>query len=215
MGVKLPGMDSRTAIVGSTGSGKTFAGVWHLSKCDWNRRPWFLIDYKRDKLLSQLGATVIDPRKPLPVAPGLYLVQPMPDDQLVDFLWRVWSQENCGLYFDEGYMVGDRNKAFRACLTQGRSKHIQMIVLSQRPAWMDRFVFSEADFFQVFRLNDMRDYDTIQSMITVRIKERLPKYHSKWYDVGSDLGVEFGPVPSRADLLAVFKARQPRQLRTV
>lgn len=215
MSVTLPGPDSRTAIVGSTGSGKTFAGVWHLSLADFRDRPWFLIDYKRDKLLSQLGATKIDHTKPLPTKPGLYLVQPMPDDTLDDFFWRVWAQEDCGLYIDEGYMVGNRNKAFRACLTQGRSKHIQMITLSQRPAWMDRFVFSEADYFQVFRLNDMRDYDTIQSMISIGIKSRLQKFHSKWYDVAADMGVEFSPVPKRADLLSVFKTRVPREVRTV
>lgn len=215
MSVTLPGPTSRTAICGSTGSGKTFAGVWHLSRADFHLRPWFLIDYKRDKLLGQLGATVIDHHKALPTLPGLYLVQPMPDDTLEDFFWKVWRQEYCGLYIDEGYMVGNRNRAFRACLTQGRSKHIQMITLSQRPVWMDRFVFSEAEYFQIFRLNDLRDYDTLQSMISCDIKSRLPKFHSRWYDVGADMGVEFSPVPTRADLISIFKARVPRQIRTV
>jgi hypothetical protein len=216
--VRLPGPDSRMAVVGSTGSGKTFAGVWHLSMTDWNTaRPWFIIDFKRDKLLSKLGATLHKLGDKIPREPGLYIVQPMPtpedEARMVDFLWQIWANENTGLYFDEGYMVGNRNPAFRALLTQGRSKLIQMIILSQRPVWMDRFVFSESDFFMLFRLNDRRDKDTVQSMISVQVKERLPEYHSLYYDVSRDSGNILGPVPNRAQLIETFHARKRKQWR--
>lgn len=214
---RLPGPDKRLAITGSTGSGKTVAGVWHLAQTDWwqkNGRPWVIFDWKRDRLIAKLPAKEISINSPPPKKPGLYVVRPIPnidDEAVTNFIWKCWEQEETGLYFDEGYMVGQRNPAFNACLTQGRSKRIQMIVLSQRPAWMSRFVFSEADFFQVFRLNDRRDYDTIQSMISIDVRKRLAPYHSYWYDVGADEGTEFLPVPGEKEILASFNERVRRK----
>lgn len=222
MDVRLPTPNQRLAIVGSTGSGKTQAGVFHLSNQDWSDdkrgRPWIIFDFKGDDLIARLPATEISVRSAPPKKPGLYVVRPLPkldDDAVTEMLWKVLQQEETGLYFDEGYMIATRNHAFNACLTQGRSKRIQMIVLSQRPTWMSRFVFSEADFFQVFRLNDRRDYETIQSMISVDIKKRLAAYHSHWYDVGADAGAVFAPVPDRAALIKSFRMRSNRFNRTV
>jgi hypothetical protein len=196
--MKLPGLDKRLSIVGSTGSGKTQAGVWHLSTKPFDQMPWTVIDYKRDKLIGAIGAREIPVNSKPPREPGIYRVSPIPgdDDQAItDYLWRVWENEGHGVYIDEGYMLGVRNSALNALLTQGRSKLIPMIILSQRPAWLSRFVFSEADFFQIFRLNDRRDYDNIQSMISIDIKRRLPSYHSHYYDVSADRGVVLAPVP--------------------
>jgi hypothetical protein len=61
----------------------------------------------------------------------------------------VWAQENTGIYIDEGYMLGVRNPALNACLTQGRSKRIEMMILSQRPVWMSKFVFSESNYLRL------------------------------------------------------------------
>jgi hypothetical protein len=209
--VKLPAVDQRLAICGSTGSGKTIAGLWHLSEADINLRPWFIFDFKRDKNIAKLTMTELDVKiGRLPSAPGIYVFRPIPeqDDLLVkEILWKIWAQENCGVYIDEGYMIGRNNSAFNALLTQGRSKHIQMITLSQRPAWMSRFVFSEADYFQVFRLNDKRDYDTVQAMCGVDIRSRLPEYWSHWYEVAADRGVVFRPAPKPSEIIDRINSR--------
>lgn len=216
--VSLPGRDNRTYIVGSTGSGKTFAGVWHLSLTDFLVRPAYIIDYKRDRLLNSIGAVEADPYKRPPRRPGIHILHPVPeqdDEAITAFLQRIWEDENAIVYIDEGYMIGNRNKALNALLTQGRSKHIQMIILSQRPVWVSRFVRSEADYFQVFRLNDQSDYDTIQGMISLDIRARLPKYHSYYYDVAEDAGAIFGPVPNRREIIKVFRDKlrtQPRMI---
>jgi len=219
MSISLPGTDSRTYIVGSTGSGKTFAGVFQLMLTDFDtNRPAIIFDFKRDKLLNSLGATEIDVYSRPPTKPGLYIVHPIPeqDDEAVTLMMRrIWENEDTIVYIDEGYMVGNRNKALNLLLTQGRSKHVQMIILSQRPVWVSRFVRSEADFFQVFRLNDQTDYDTIQGMISVDIRERLPKYHSHWYDVANDAGVVFGPVPGRKQMIENFRRRLHRKTRII
>lgn len=215
---RLPAATQRLAIVGSTGSGKTQAGVWHLSVADFHLRPWVIFDFKGDSLIGEIGAEEISIKSNPPKSPGVYVVRPIPgqDDEIEAFLWKVWKMENVGIYIDEGYMMpAKRGGAFIACLTQGRSKHIQMIVLSQRPTWMTRFVFSEADFFQIFRLNDKRDYETIQSMISVDIKKKLAAYNSHWYDVGADKGFLFAPVPGRRALIDTFKARLQRQPKVI
>lgn len=218
MKATLPGPDKRIAVIGSTGSGKTFAGVFHLSVADFHIRPWIIFDFKGDALIGDIGATELDIRNAPPKSPGVYVVRPIPgeDDLIEAFLWKVWANENTGIYIDEGYMMpAKRGGAFIACLTQGRSKYIQMIVLSQRPSWMTRFVFSEADFFQIFRLNDKRDYEIIQSMISVDIKKRVDRFYSHYYDVGEDMGYIFGPVPNRAKLIETFKLRLKKSPRVL
>jgi hypothetical protein len=206
---RLPGPQNRIAVVGSTGTGKTVAGLWHLSNADILLRPWVILDFKRDPHIAKLAAQELTLTQ-TPKRPGLYVYRPIPerdDDAVRALLWRIWERENIGLFTDEGYMLGNRNPALNALLTQGRTKNIQMITLSQRPVWMSRFVFSESDFFQVFRLNDRRDYENIQAMCGLDITRRLPSYHSHYYDVGQDLGIELAPVPKVTDVLAKINAK--------
>ena len=163
--IRLPDDSHRITIVGRTGSGKTVAGLWHLSKRDFLSMPWVIIDYKTDKNINSIKGAKNLSLKDTPKKPGIYIVHPLPgqDEEITEFLWKIWARENIGLYVDEGYMIGS-NPAFEALLTQGRSKNIPMIVLSQRPAWISRFVFSESDFFQEFHLNDKRDRKTMSSI---------------------------------------------------
>jgi hypothetical protein len=213
--IRLPGPDKRTVIVGSTGSGKTQAGFWHLANKDFHKRPWFVIDFKGELLFLDAGLEEIDVRAKPPMHPGVYVLRPKPmldDDALTAFLWRLWKQEYCGLYTDEGYMLpGVRNPAFRALLTQGRSKRIEMITLSQRPVWMDKFTFTEADFWQIFRLNGLDDRKSVSAIIGNQIDRDLPEFNSYWYDVGRNSTVRFAPVPGRDDLLEIFRERLVRR----
>lgn len=216
--MQLATPDKRTAIVGSTGSGKTQAGVWQLSTKDFDVRPWIIFDFKGDTLIRDIKPVEFAIGKHAPEKAGLYVVRPIPqkdDDAVTNLLWNIWENERTGIYIDEGYMIGNRNAALNACLTQGRSKLIEMIVLSQRPAWMSRFVFSEADYFQAFRLNDKRDYDTVQAMISVDIRRRLPPYHSHYYDVSADKSVILSPVPGRASIIGTFRDRLAQRMRVL
>lgn len=209
----MPGTTDRLAIVGRTGSGKTQAALWHLSHVDFDRRPWVIIDYKNDDLINSIDRAQLIDYEVVPDKPGIYILKVLPreNDQISDWFRRVWEQEDIGIYVDEGYMVDPRDEWFEACLTQGRSKHIQMIVLSQRPVWLSRFVFSEASFFQVFDLTHAKDMDKVREYIRdderLQLEKPLADYHSFYYDVGKRRLETFGPVPDADKMLAAIDGR--------
>lgn len=217
--VKLPNKRQRITLVGRTGTGKTQAGVWHLSNAPIDSMPYLIIDYKTDELINSIErAEHVDLNwRPKKKDKGIFIIHPMPkvDDAAVnDLLARLWERENCGVMCDEGYMVTGL-PMFDTLLTQGRSKRIPMIVLSQRPAWISRFAFSEADFFQIFALNDKRDKQTIESFSPIDMDEIIPDFHSYYYDVKANRVVIFSPVPDAETILKRIDAKLPRRMRTI
>lgn len=194
---RLPGEKHRLAIIGRTGSGKTVDALWHLSRKNIDEKPWIAVDFKGDENINAienaqhvgLDFTLSNKSK------GLYVVHPVPSqtDLLEQLMWRIWERGDAGLYLDEAYMAD--NKAFEAILTQGRSKRIPVITLTQRPVWCNRFVFSEADFIQVFNLNDARDKKTVESFMPIDMSEPMADYCSQYFDVGKNKVWQFKPVP--------------------
>jgi DNA helicase HerA-like ATPase len=214
----LPRFDKRTAVIGSTGSGKTQFAVWLLMSRDFDIRPWIIFDYKGDELIDEIGPELISIHGPVPTRPGLYVVRPFPemdDKAVVKFLWQIHARGEIGIYVDEGYMINPRNPAFNACLTQGRSKHIEMIVLSQRPMWLSRFVFSESNYYAIFNLTDLEDRKTVGRFIGEKSSSLLPKYNCLWYDVDKQETCQFAPVPAREILITTFRERLKKRVKTI
>lgn len=214
---RLPNDSEQLAIVGMNGSGKTQAGAWHLSQRSWDKMPWFVLNFKEDDLISEIGeefGKFIDLDSRLPKRPGIYVINVLPesDEELEEFFKAMWSRGKNGLYTDEGYMIKPRSKWFQALLTQGRAKKIPMITLSQRPVYLNRFVFSEASFHQIFFLADDRDIEAVSAFapikkMTGQTPAQLPRYHSFYYDVkGREMNI-LRPVPDRGTILALFKER--------
>jgi hypothetical protein len=58
-----------------------------------------------------------------------------------------------------------------------------------------RGVFSEASFFCVYRLNDRRDYKTIEGFAPADMSLPLPAFHWHWYDVARNRLLTMAPVP--------------------
>lgn len=211
MAITLPNDTQHIAIVGKNGSGKTMAAVWHLSQRSFDTMPWIVFNFKGDDLIdSIIGRKEWSLDKAPPTEPGIYIVRPMPHEteELDEFLWKVWANEDTGLYFDEGYMVGN-SKPFQTIMTQGRSKHLPSIVLTQRPVSISRFVWSESNYFQIFRLTNEQDKKTVREFVPVPKDIVLKPFHSVYYDATQDDSrpVMLLPVPDRDIILKTFRNR--------
>src|SRR5258708_4807089 len=161
--VTLPNNRERTVCVGRTGTGKTVAGLWHLSNYDLNR-PWMIFNFKGDEHIESIErARYVDVGfVPSKKDRRIFIVTPSPYDlqgsakersKVDQHLLALWERQNVGIFIDEAFVVGN-SPALVLCLTQGRSKRIPMILCTQRPVWVTRFAFSEASYIQVFDLND-------------------------------------------------------------
>lgn len=212
--VKFPGPTDRVYIIGRSGSGKTTAALWHLSGKNFNAQPWIIVNTKGDSTLNELaaipGVQTIDISE-TPGEAGLFHVRPHPDTEAVAldaFLGRVWKKGDCGVLIDEGYMI-EEDRNLNALLTQGRDRHIPLIVLTQRPTWITKFVESEANFVQLFNLSRLNDRKNVTGLVPVDKNYRLPAFESYWYNVDDDELRRFAPVPNKAAILSTFRAKFP------
>jgi hypothetical protein len=215
----MPNDEQRLTIIGMTGSGKTQAAAWHLSRRSYTRRPWIVFDFKHEKLfqeipkLEEIGITDKIPRHP-----GLYVVRPDPTEkeEVETFLTAIWRKERVGVYVDEGYMIHKNSVGLERLLTQGRSKQCPIIMLTQRPVGVSRFAFSEADFIQCFQLTDNRDKKTVNEYASyLPLDTDLPeRFWSWWGDSVQRKPIMLQPVPDRDTILETFHHRlvQPRRV---
>jgi hypothetical protein len=199
-------------------SGKTRFAAWLLSLMPISTMPWIIIDYKGDDLINAIrGAKYITPDDPLPEKPGIYILKAESDEDeaLSDFFFRVKNKGGIGLFVDEGLMLGTRNKGFVSCLTQGRSLHIPIIILSQRPVWVTKFARTEATFIVLFELQDVDDRNAVRKFMKGDTKEELPRFHSYYYDSKDKMLSRMGPVPDDKTILAAIERKIPRERRTL
>lgn len=226
MSFKTPNDQQQILVLGQNGSGKSVAAVWHLSLRDFDHEQWIVINHKHDELVDSIPHARVMKlhERPGKKEPGVYIYHPIPgqdDDAVTELMFWVYGRGHCGVYIDECYMINPRDPGLTALYTQGRSKHIPMITLSQRPTMISRFAISEAKFYQVFFLADERDRKLINAFIpgvdlnalmelqvtgNGRTRERaLPEYHSVYYD-GKNL-IVMTPVPTDEEILAVFEEK--------
>lgn len=207
---KLPGITDRVTVIGQTGSGKSQFSLWLLSRASFDKQPFIVIDSKLDELIGAVSRIKeIGLGDKLPKEPGLYVVRPRPGDEdaVDDWLWKVWSAERIGLYIDEGYSIPKNSKGFQAVLVQGRSKRIPLIACTQRPSQISRFLFSEAQYYAVFRLNDRRDQKIVQEFADINFDLTMEPYHSAWYDVKQSATFSLEPVPDADELVDIIDER--------
>ncbi len=217
--VRLADASHRLVVIGRTGTGKTQAGLWHLSLKNFRKFPWIMYDAKGDELMTEIskipGVQHIG-FDHIPKHPGLYYIRATPpamkSEAMEAMLWRIHSKKNTGLFFDEGFPLDPRSGALNTIYTQGRSLRIPTITLTQRPSWLSRFTFTQADFFQLFALNDADDRKTVKKFIPVDSERDLPRFHSWWYDVADNRVAEFSPVPTADAILENFETnvRKPK-----
>lgn len=211
----FPNLDERTVVLGRTGSGKTQLGAYVLARSQFDKQPFVIVDFKRDKLLNSVDRIREIGLNEIPTKPGVYILHPLPgeEDELEAWMWDVWNAGNIGIFFDEGTLVPDK-KAFSALLRQGRSKNIPLITCSQRPVDLPRSVFTESEHIAVFPLQDRRDRQTVGFFTPDgMLDKRQNKYHSFWYDIGQHENddptpwFEVAPVPDAETIRELIQSR--------
>jgi hypothetical protein len=211
----------RILIAGHTGSGKTHEALHHLSQRSIDVRPWVILDFKGDDLVSSVPVT--EPwtlADGPPDAPGLYVVTCQWDDgepggAADRFLRAALDRGNIGIFIDEGQRLGQQNPGLRAVLTQGRSKFVPLIFLTQRPRFVDTFALSESEYLQFFNLPHPDDRDRIARFVPAdRLDfarlQALGPHHSFLYDVRNDRLHTLGPAPDFATIHRRILTRLPR-----
>lgn len=208
--MNLPSTEDRTLIVGRTGSGKTYAGLWLLSEMPIDTMPWVIIDYKGDKNIAQIPFAHPITIKEIPVMPGVYILRPIHTqvEEMEAFLTEVWRRENIGLYIDEGFMLAKSN-ALDVLLIQGRSKHTPIIMLTQRPVDISRYAFSESQHFILFPNHDKREQKTVSEFMPLFQTRNsgdhlIPEYHFYYYQISKPSAERMKPVPSLDHIMQTF-----------
>lgn len=210
---RLPGASHRTVVIGGTGTGKTVFGGWLLSRQRFDTRPWIALDYKNEELWDRVGDPPMRDLRlgAMPGKKGLYRcrIRPGEEEAVEDWLWQIWEHENIGLFCDEVTLLPQKN-AFKAILRQGRSKCIPVIACTQRPVDVDREVFTESQFKAVFRLDDVRDYKTVQGFTNNAPVERpLPEHWCHWVDMAQRAHFTLKPCPPPDKVAASIRDNVP------
>lgn len=221
-----PRNDEHTAIVGRNGSGKTQAGAFILSAKDLRNEAWTILDYKDEEIFRELKNTREIGFNDVPTKPGLYHLRARygeDDAETEAWMSKVYDTQNHGIYIDEGYMLPQLHKgAFAGILTQGRSRRIPTITLTQRPVKVNPLVFSEAKHIVVFDLNRKRDWQTVEEATGDGFTEwlpdefaadGLPPWHARWFAVGTKGRYVLRPVPSAEKIIAAIDAQLPPKRR--
>lgn len=205
MAVINPG--KRAVVAGRTGAGKSSLANFLLQGSPGH---WVVLNPKWTKAYDKLpGANVVEGLDLKKIAKSLEenrftIVNPKPNQmspELLD-LWIQWLHENytdLGLCLDESYSVHTNGKAGSGLigwLTRGRELKQSFLALTQRPAWLSKFLFSESDYICSMSLTMEEDRKRMFEF-TGRHKflEKLPPYEWLWYDVGADSLKYFEPVP--------------------
>jgi hypothetical protein len=188
--------------------GKSYWAKWAVLRS--HRLRWVILDTKHD---PEWDSWYI--QSPLPSARQLgelwreherVVVRPAPAENIDGVLdiWLEMLHENFnrfGIVIDETYQVAFGPRAgpgFTGLVTRGRVRGQTVIMGAQRPAWVPKFVMTEANGYAIFALNVMTDRQVVAGMVGDRWKRqvlgRLTPRRWLWYDVASDRLVSMNPV---------------------
>lgn len=205
----------RAVIVGRTGSGKSSLASFILRN---SPSQWVILNPKGtaayNKLPDAITINALDYRKIVAAIKernrdGLAryrFINIIPSrihanfEVMDDFIgWMHDSYVGVGLVADELYTLhkgGRPGDGLMAWLTRGRELKQSFLGLTQRPAWISKFIFSEADYIGEMSLTIMEDRKTMYQNTGVEaMLGNLPQYKWYWYDVGNENLRLFGPVP--------------------
>lgn len=214
-----PRTDQHSTLIGMNGSGKSVFAAHMVSCAPLDRMPYILIDYKDEELFNSVDRARYLDFKDAPREPGFYILKAEPskdDDRVNEFLYRQLKAEKRGLIYDEGFSIPNKG-AMETIYMQGRSKHVPVITLTQRPSWLTRYAFTENSYLCYFRLTDREDQKTLRRWLPPNepiwdFDRDLPKYHARWYDNQQNASFILAPAPDPETILEKFEEKlKPRR----
>jgi hypothetical protein len=179
------------AIIGSTGTGKT----WAMSRLlAWGPRDFVILVRTKDddtRLPSVFKRTrdveaIDDPRTDRWVVDLTRSMRAEQAEQVDRLLEKVWEQRGWTVGIDELFYVFDRlrcGEMIEQLLTQGRGARITVVVGMQRPVRVTRFALSEVSHVLCFGVEG-RDRATLAEATSTRFADAcvdLPRHTFVWW----------------------------------
>lgn len=197
----------RCVAAGRTGSGKSTLAKWLLQVSPGH---WVILNPKNTRAYDELpdsnnveGIDIGKIRKSIEefrftvVTPKANQLQPDTLDLFIE--WLISEYTHIGICIDELYAVhknGVAGAGLVGLLTRGRELNQSFFGLTQRPAWLSKFLFSEADYIVGMALNLEADRKRMFEFTGKRqYLDKLPERDWLWYDVAHDKLRAFNPVP--------------------
>ena len=193
-------LGSRTVIAGQTGCGKTTLATWLLSQ---TANHWIIFNPKwSDSFKKALGeeCNVLRTVEPKAISNSIEkfkftvinippeFADPEQQDLLIKYVHETYR--DVGVLVDELYTVhkhGNAGPGLIGLLTRGREFRQTFLGLTQRPAWVSRFVFSESGQYGIMRLTMPDDRKKVFEFIgDSQYLIKVAKYKVKWYSVEDD-----------------------------
>lgn len=188
--------DERVVIVGGTGSGKTILAKHFLKRL--NRV--MVVDPKHTFKLEGFAR-----RRSLPVFGKMFriIVRPRLDDDwfLADLFREVFRGRNATIYVDElaslSEMFPNATVALADIARTGRERHVAVWTALQRPRWVPRVFFTEAEAIFQFNLRSGEDRAYMSQFAGPLVRDTIERF-TFWYSHANM--PEIDPALMRLDL---------------
>jgi hypothetical protein len=198
----------RAILSGRTGSGKSTLAAWLLSR---SPQHWVIFNPKHTAAYRNLDDSIVfkkfDARAILArikkqkfVVLNFRGAEASPEFMDAVLEWLHEHVKDVGVCCDELYTMhssaGRAGDGLIAWLTRGRELRQSFLGLTQRPAWISRFLFSEADFIGAMDLVLEDDRKRMVSETGAdHFMDRLHNHRWLWYTVADDDIALYAPVP--------------------
>ena len=218
--MKLATDSEHVVITGTNGSGKSHEALYQLSQRSFDTRPWVIVNFKRGDLVDQVPVTArMTVHDAPPTDPGLYVADARWEDgqrggALDRFLMKCLDQGRIGIFIDEGQMLTPPHYGLRSVLTRGRHPEVCLMFITQRPAHVDTFAFSECKYIQMFQLFHPDDHARIAAyvppdMVDFDALAEAGEHHSLYFDLRARTVELVGPAPDFMEIHRRILTRLP------
>lgn len=208
--------NDRVSIYGKTGTGKTETFI----KLMYPQYPRLVFwDVKRENGNIPHDIMVTNPKDLKKVIDKnnkiLYQPKSIETSDFDEVCQIIFEAGNIALYVDEVAAVSSTNKIeyyHKLIMTQGRSKGIGIVNVSQRPKDISNILISESEQFLIFTLTLDPDIKKLENIIGKDVAEeiRFLKYHYfLYYNTRDNIGRLFQPIGLETEGIPELKIYKP------